>query len=148
MIGAEFPTSERGNFQRIFSVFENLMGIFLESEMPVPLGPRNLAQLVASAIQTAGEIRTKKVKQIKRMGKGSRSSQARAKQLILIITSRISKNKGLPVVNSRILLIFLEASGAKLGRLIEPSSRMQCAFFRSKHEESLGRKECGWQVEE
>jgi hypothetical protein len=80
MIGAEFPTSERGNFQRIFSVFENLVGIFLESEMPVPLGPRNLAQLVASAIQSAGEIRTKKVKQIKRMGTGSRSSQVRTKQ--------------------------------------------------------------------
>ena len=116
--------------------------------MPVPLGPRNLAQLVASAIQSAGEIRTKKVKQIKRMGTGSSSSQVRTKQSELIITSRISKNKGLTLVNSRILSIFLEASGAKLGRLEVPDSRMQCAFFRSKHEESQGRKECGWQVEE
>ncbi len=68
MTGAELPTSERGNFQRTFSVLENLVGMFFESEIPVPLGPRNLDQLAVSAKQSAGKKRIKKVKQIKRIG--------------------------------------------------------------------------------
>ena len=146
--GAEFPTSARGNFQRIFSVLENLRGMFLESEIPVPLGPRNLDQLFASAKLSAGEIRTKKVKKIKRIGINSEIVKYGFISSTRIITSRISKNKGFNLVNSRILSVFFEALGAKLGRLIELGNRMRYAFSRNKHEEYLGRKEFGWQVGE
>jgi hypothetical protein len=109
MTGAEFPTSARGNFQRIFSVLENLRGMFLESEIPVPLGPRNLDQLFASAKLSAGEIRTKKVKKIMRIGINSELVKYGFIRSTFIITSRISKNKGLNLVNSRILFVFFEA---------------------------------------
>ena len=146
--GEEFPTSARGNFQRIFSVLENLRGMFLESEIPVPLGPRNLDQLVVSAKQSAGEIRTKKVKKIKRIGINSEIVKYGFNSSTSIITSRISKNKALNLVNSRILSVFFEAWGAKLRRLIELDNRMRYAFSRNKHEEYRGRKEFGWQVVE
>ena len=96
-------------------MLENLRGMFLESEIPVPLGPRNLDQLLfASAKLSAGEIRTKKVKKIKRIGINSEIVKYGFISSTRIITSRISKNKGLNLVNSRILFVFFEAWVAKL----------------------------------
>ncbi len=90
-------------------MLENLRGMFLDSEIPVPLGPRNLDQLAVSAKQSAGEIRTKKVKQINRIGINSEIVKYGFISSTRIITSRISKNKGLNLVNSRILSVFFEA---------------------------------------